>query len=88
MECHMKQSVPMGSLLQRERNGGRAPATVQLAVDAQVVEEVLASSPQQAPNEPIAGVPTENKVAPEAVPTRQSTRSTRGVAPQRMTYEV
>jgi len=50
---------------------------------------VVASSPQQAPSEPIAGVPTENQVSPEAVTTRQLTRSTRGVAPQRMrTYEV
>jgi len=84
MNGHIEEMVPLGPLLQREE--GQAPATIQLAEAP--IEEVLAPGTLQAQlQEP---VPQENvPVAPSASPTsRRPVRSTRGMAPQRMTYEV
>jgi len=86
MNGHTEHAVSPGPSLQRERAREQAPATTQPAAEVQV-KEVTASGLPQAPVEvPLAT--QEDPVAPSPVATRQSTRYTRGVAPQRMTYEV
>jgi len=70
----------------RQAEGGSAQAVNQGDVQApywSLVEEAAVNSPQVS-----AEAPVEAQESPSAGPTRQSTRSTRGVAPQRLTYEV
>jgi len=86
-ENHRGPTVPRGSSAQREPDGtteGATPAISQEDVQAPLVEEAPAPSPQQPPAQAASPAGT----SPSPATTRQSTRSTRGVAPQRLTYEV
>jgi len=88
MNGHAEHTVQTGQPrppLKRERS--QATATPQPATEAQV-EVVEAPVVPQAPLEAPVAAQDNLWIAPSAAPTRQSARSTRGVAPQRMTYKV
>jgi len=82
----IEEMVPIGPPLQREE--GQAPATIQPA-EAQIEEVVAPGTPQAQLQDPV--VPQADvSMAPSAspIPRRPTVRSTRGMASQRMTYEV
>jgi len=93
MNGHIEQMVPLGPPLQREE--GQAPATIQPApatiqpAEAPIEEVVAPGTPQAQLQDPVVPQADVAVLAPSASPTpRRPVRSTRGMAPQRMTYEV
>jgi len=84
-------AVPLGPPLQRER-AGQAGQPGQATPNAQpgppAAQEVEAPSSPQAPAQDTMAADPGPPSPPNPPPVRQSTRRTRGMAPQRMTYEV
>ncbi len=79
-------AVPLGPPLQRERAGQACQANDQPGPPA--AQEVEAPSSSQAPAQDTMAADPGPPSPPNPPPVRQSTRRTRGMAPQRMTYEV